>query len=77
MAARLRQAEAEEALHALATLAAVDGCNDIAAAAALAWALMPGACTLANRLRTLTSHIDEVVAAQLCGSRSGRFQGGA
>jgi hypothetical protein len=59
------KAEADEALHALATLAAVDGGDDIAAAAALAWALMPGACTLANRLRTLTWHIDEVVAAQL------------
>jgi hypothetical protein len=58
-------AEADEALHALATLAAVDGGDDIAAAAALAWALMPGACTLANRLRTLTWHIDEIVAAQL------------
>ena len=59
------KAEVDEALRALATLAAVDGGDDIAAAAALAWALMPGACTLANRLRTLTSHIDEVIAAQL------------
>ena len=59
------KAEADEALHALATLAAVDGGDDIAAAAALSWALMPGACTLANGLRTLTWHIDEVVAAQL------------
>ena len=58
-------AEADEALHALATLAAADGGDDIAAAAALAWALMPGACTLANRLRTLDWHIDEIVAAQL------------
>ena len=59
------KAEADAALHALATLAAVDGGDDIAAAAALAWALMPGACTLANRLRTLDWHIDEIVAAQL------------
>jgi hypothetical protein len=58
-------ADADEALHALATLAAADGGNDIAAAAALAWALMPGACALANRLRTLVWHIDEIVAAQL------------
>jgi hypothetical protein len=49
----------------LATLAATDGGDDIAAAAALAWALMPGACTLANRLQTLTWNIDEIVAAQL------------
>lgn len=59
------QVEADETLHALATLAAADGGDDIAAAAALAWALMPGACALANRLRTLTWHIDEIVAAQL------------
>src|SRR5450631_2720904 len=59
------KAEADAALHALATLAAVDGGDEVAAAAALAWALMPGACTLANRLRTLHWHIDEIVAAQL------------
>jgi hypothetical protein len=59
------QADADRALHALATLAATDGGDDIAAAAALAWALMPGACTLANRLQTLTWNIDEIVAAQL------------
>jgi hypothetical protein len=59
------QVDADRALHALATLAATDGGDDIAAAAALAWALMPGACTLANRLQTLHWHIDEIVAAQL------------
>jgi len=59
------QADADRVLHALATLAAVDGGDDIAAAGALAWALMPGACALANRLRTLTWNIDAVVAAQL------------
>ena len=59
------QVDADEALHALATLAATDGGDDIAAAAALAWALMPGACTLANRLQNLTWNIDAVVAAQL------------
>jgi hypothetical protein len=58
-------ADADQALHALATLAATDGGDDIAASAALAWALMPGACTLANELRTLHWHIDEIVAAQL------------
>lgn len=64
----LRVAQAEESdkvLHALATLAAVDGGDDVLAAAVLAWALLPGACTLANRLRTLSPRIDEVVAAQL------------
>ena len=59
------QVEADDALHALATLAAADGGDDVTAAAALAWALMPGACTMANRLRTLTWNIDEIVAAQL------------
>lgn len=57
--------EADQALHVLATLAAVDGGNDHAAAAALCWALLPGACALAHRLRTLSPRIDEVVAAQL------------
>jgi hypothetical protein len=46
-------------------LAAADGGDEIAAAAVLAWAVMPGACALANRLRTLAQHIDELVAAQL------------
>jgi hypothetical protein len=59
------QGDADAALHALATLAAADGGDDLAAAAALACALMPGACILANRLRTLAAHIDQIVAAQL------------
>ena len=59
------QGEADAALHALATLAAADGGDDVGAAAALACALMPGACILANRLRTLAAHIDQIVAAQL------------
>ena len=60
------QADADGALQALATLAAVDGGDDIAAAAALAWALMPGACTLANRLRTLTwNNAPEVITLKL------------
>lgn len=57
--------QADDVLHALATLAAVDGDNDIAAAATLSWALLPGACVLAHRLRGLSPRIDEVVAAQL------------
>jgi hypothetical protein len=52
-------------LHALAGLAATDGGDDVAAAAALAWALLPGACTLAHRLRTLSPQVDHLVAAQL------------
>lgn len=57
--------DADEVLLGLTQLAAPDGCNDVAAAAALAWALMPGACTVANRLRTLSPEIDQVVAGQL------------
>lgn len=49
----------------LARLASPRGGDDVAAAGALAWLLLPGACTLAYRLRTLSPRIDEVVAAQL------------
>jgi len=60
------RAEADEVLHALATLAAVDGGDDLGAAGALALALIPGACLLAHRLRGLApGRIDEIVAAQL------------
>lgn len=45
--------------------AAPDGGNDVAAAAMLALALMPGACTLVNRLRTLGPEIDQIVAGKL------------
>jgi len=38
---------ADQVLHALAQRGAVDGGDEVAAAAVLAWALMPGACTLA------------------------------
>ena len=43
----------DEVLLALAMLAAPDGCDDIAAAAALAKCLLPGACRLAGWLSTL------------------------
>lgn len=56
--------DADEVLLALAALGAVDGADDVAAAATLAWSLLPGACVLAHRLRTLTPEIDAVVAAQ-------------
>ena len=52
-------------LCALAELAATDGGDDEAAAAVLAWALLPGACTLAHQLRTLGPDIDALVASQL------------
>jgi hypothetical protein len=64
----LRAAEpaaADDVLHALVTLASPSGADDASAAAVVAWALLPGASVLAQRLRTLSPRIDEVVAAQL------------
>jgi hypothetical protein len=64
----LRAAEpaaADEVLHALVTLASPSGGDDASAAALVAWALLPGASVLAQRLQTLSPRIDEVVAAQL------------
>jgi hypothetical protein len=64
----LRAAEpaaADDVLHALVTLASPSGPDDASAAAVVAWALLPGASVLAQRLRTLSPRIDEVVAAQL------------
>ena len=58
-------AEADEVLHTLATFGSPWGADDLAAALVLAWALLPGACALAHRLRGLSPRIDEVVAAQL------------
>jgi hypothetical protein len=64
----LRAAEpaaADEVLHALVTLASPSGGDDASAAAVVAWALLPGASVLAQRLRTLSPRIDEMVAGQL------------
>lgn len=58
-------ADVDEVLHALATLAAIDGGDDVAAAAVLAWVLLPGACTLVRRLRHLQGDTRMLVAAQL------------
>ena len=57
--------EADDVLHILAQLASPAGGDDVTAAGALAWLLLPGACVVAHRLRALTTRIDEVVAAQL------------
>ncbi len=62
---RAGEADADEVLLALATLASADADADLAAAGMLARALVPGATVLANRLRTLTRDIDQVVAGQL------------
>ncbi len=58
-------ADSDEVLLALARLASPAGADDIPAAGALAWVLLPGATLIAHRLRALTDRIDEVVAAQL------------
>jgi len=55
----------DDVLHALARLASPTDGDDVRAAGAVAWLLMPGARLLANRLRRHTRRIDEVVAAQL------------
>ena len=58
-------AEADRVLLALAQLSAPDGGDDVAATAALAWVLLPGASLLAFRLGRLSRRIDEILAAQL------------
>lgn len=57
--------DADEVLWGLAQLASPTGGDDVAAAGALAWVLLPGARVVAHRLRSLSHRIDEVVAAQL------------
>lgn len=64
----LRTAEPESTdrvLHELARLGSPTGGDSVQAAGVLAWVLLPGACSLARRMRMLTSRIDEMVAAQL------------
>src|SRR6185436_10151301 len=65
MAARRRPGQGRRNAPCLGHLAAADGGDDVAAAANLAWALMPGAWTLANKLRTLSAHLDQIVPAQM------------
>lgn len=57
--------ERDDALYALACMAAKDAGDDHFAGAALAWALLPGAATLAARLAGFSPRIDDLVAAQL------------
>lgn len=58
-------AEADRVLVHLAFLAARDGEDDLAAAAVLAWVLLPGAHSIVCSLARATPVVDEVVAAQL------------
>jgi hypothetical protein len=57
-------AASDEVLHALVTLAAPSAGDDASATAMVAWALLPGASVLAQRLQTLSPRIDQIVAAQ-------------
>lgn len=59
--------DAQAGLHALATIGAVDGGNDISAAAALALQLIPGMIMLAQRLQRGIGgqYVDQVIASQL------------
>ena len=57
--------DVDDVLHDLARLGSSTGGDDIAAAGALAWVLLPGATLAAHRLRDMTPRIDECVAAQL------------
>lgn len=64
----LQQADpkvADEVAYGLAWLASVEGGDDIAAAKALAWLVLPAASFVARQLRTLASGIDHAVAAEL------------
>ena len=57
--------ERNAVLNVIAGLASPQDGDDVAAAAVLAWLLVPGASLVANRLSTLSPVIDELVAAQL------------
>ena len=58
-------ARADEVLLGLVHLGSPSGSAELAASGVVAWALLPGACTLARRLRPLSGQVDVVVAAQL------------
>ena len=56
---------ARATLSALASLAAEDGANEPAAAAVLAWVMIPAAAALARRYRASVPDVEEWIAAQL------------
>ncbi len=55
--------DVDDVLHELARLGSPTGGDDVVAAGALAWVLLPGASLVAHRLRDMTPRIDECVAA--------------
>jgi hypothetical protein len=58
-------ARADEVLLGLVRLGSPMGSGEVAASGVVAWALLPGACTLARRLRPVSGQVDVLVAAQL------------
>ncbi len=58
-------ADADEVLWLLARLGSPSGGDRVSASAVLAWCLLPGACTLARQLRTVSPSVDELVAGRL------------
>lgn len=64
----LRAAEpgcADEVLLGLVRLGSPSGLAEVAASGVVAWALLPGACTLARRLQPVSGQVDVLVASQL------------
>ena len=58
-------AAADEVLLGLVRAGSPSGLDEVAASGVVAWALVPGACLLAGRLRPLSVEVDALVAAQL------------
>lgn len=58
-------ARADEVLLGLVRLGSPSGSDEVAASGVVAWALLPGACTLARRLRPVSGQVDLLVASQL------------
>ena len=57
--------DADEVLWLLGRLGSPSGGDVVPASAVLAWCLLPGACTLARQLQTVSPSIDELVAGRL------------
>lgn len=66
-------AEKDDVLHALATLAAVDGGDDVIAGAALAWVLMPGINVLTREVATWISTRTDIGGVDLGRTRGIQF----
>lgn len=58
-------ATADEVLLGLVRAGSPSGLDEVAASGVVAWALVPGACSLAGRLRPVSVQVDALVAAQL------------